>query len=49
MLGLVRFNLISLNWNSKIVALGGIKMENIKLIKLTKNYAIGFKSLIKEL
>ena len=49
MLGLVKFNLISLNWSSKIVALGGIKIENFKLIKLTKNYSIGFKSLIEEL
>ena len=48
-LGLVKFNLISLNWNTKIVALGGIKIDNIKLIKLTKNYSIGFKSLIEKL
>jgi thiamine-phosphate pyrophosphorylase len=48
-LGLVRFNLISLNWSAKTAALGGIKMNNIKLIKLTRNKAIGFKSLIEEL
>ena len=48
-LGLVRFNLISLNWSIKTVALGGIKINNFKLIKLTKNKAIGFKSLIGDL
>lgn len=48
-LGLVRFNLISLNWRAKTAALGGIKMNNIKLTKLTKYKAIGFKSLIEEL
>jgi thiamine-phosphate pyrophosphorylase len=48
-LGLVRFNLISLNWAAKTVALGGIRINNIKLIKLTRNKAIGFKSLINEL
>lgn len=46
-LGLLKFNLLSLNWNIKAVALGGIKKNNIKLINLTKNKSVGFQSLIK--
>jgi thiamine monophosphate synthase len=42
----IRFNLIALNWNIKVCALGGINNKNIKLIKLTKSKSIGVKSLI---
>ena len=42
----IRFNLITLNWDSKICALGGINNKNIKLINLTKSKAIGIKSLV---
>jgi thiamine monophosphate synthase len=42
----IKFNLIALNWNIKVCALGGINNKNIKLIKLTKSKSIGVKSLI---
>ena len=42
----IKFNLITLNWDSKICALGGINNKNIKLINLTKSKSIGVKSLI---
>ena len=42
----IKFNLISLNWNIKVCALGGINNKNIKLINLTKSKSIGVKSLI---
>ena len=48
-LGLVKFNLISLGWNIKTVALGGVNKKNFKLVKLTKNNSIGFQSLIKKI
>ena len=41
----IKFNLITLNWDSKICALGGINNKNIKLINLTKSKSIGVKSL----
>jgi thiamine monophosphate synthase len=41
-----RFNLISLNWKTKICALGGISTKNIKLINLTRSKSVGVKSLI---
>jgi len=45
-LGPIKFNLISLNWNCRICALGGIKLNNLKMINLTKVKAISFMSLI---
>ena len=42
----IKFNLIALNWDSKICALGGINNKNIKLINLTKSKSIGVKSLV---
>jgi thiamine monophosphate synthase len=45
-LGPIKFNLITLNWNSKVCALGGIKLSNLKMINLTKAKAISFMSLI---
>ena len=42
----IKFNLITLNWDSKICALGGINNKNIKLINLTKSKSIGVKSLV---
>ena len=41
-----KFNLITLNWDIKVCALGGINNKNIKLINLTKSKSIGVKSLI---
>ena len=45
-LGPIKFNLITLNWNCKVCALGGIKLSNLKMINLTKAKAISFMSLI---
>ena len=45
-LGPIKFNLITLNWNCKVCALGGIKLNNLKMINLTKAKAISFMSLI---
>jgi thiamine monophosphate synthase len=42
----IKFNLITLNWNIKVCALGGINNKNIKLVNLTKSKSIGVKSLI---
>jgi thiamine monophosphate synthase len=47
--GVSKFNLISLKWNSNLVALGGINLSNYKKIKMTKSVGIGIKTLIKEL
>jgi thiamine-phosphate pyrophosphorylase len=43
-LGPLKFNTISKNWNTEICALGGILNENIKKIKLTKSLSVGFIS-----
>ena len=40
-LGTLKFNLISLNWKIKVLALGGISKENLKKIRLTKSIGIG--------
>jgi len=45
--GISKFNLISLRWNSRLVALGGINFSNYKKIKMTKSVGIGIKTLIK--
>jgi thiamine monophosphate synthase len=45
-LNLRKFNLISLNWNNEICALGGINDGNFKLISLTKSNSIGFSSFV---
>ena len=45
-LGTIKFNLITLNWNCKVCALGGIKLNNFKKINLTRAGSISFMSLI---
>ena len=45
----IKFNLISLYWKNNLVALGGINENNYKKILLTKSYAIGLISWIKNL
>ncbi len=45
-LGISKFNLITLNWKTNICALGGITSNNIKLINLTRSKYVGVKSLI---
>jgi thiamine monophosphate synthase len=37
-----KFNLISKYWKKEIYALGGINLENLKKIKMTKSKGIGF-------
>jgi len=48
-LGLLKFNMISLNWKIQTVALGGIRKKNIKLVKLTKNKSAAFQTFIEEI
>jgi len=45
-LGVIKFNLITLNWNSKICALGGINLKNLKNIKMTKSNSVAFISMM---
>ena len=49
-LNIVRFNLITNLWKTKICALGGINIKNINRIKMLNNkITISFKSLINDL
>ncbi len=48
-LGIHKFNHITLNWKLDICALGGINLDSIKKIKLTKAKSIAFKKLIFDL
>ena len=48
MLGILKFNLISLNWKIRILALGGINKKNLKKIKLTKSTGIGAITFFKK-
>ena len=41
-----KFNLISRHWKQEIYALGGINLENLRKIKMTKSKGIGFSSSI---
>ena len=43
-----KFNLISKNWNEKIYALGGIKLNNITRLKILNIKGFVIKSLIKD-
>jgi thiamine monophosphate synthase len=45
-LGTIKFNLITLSWNCNFCALGGIKLNNFRMINLTRARAISFMSLI---
>jgi thiamine-phosphate pyrophosphorylase len=47
-LGILKFNLISLNWKIKILALGGISEKNIKKIRLTRSDGIGAITFFKK-
>ena len=44
-----KFNQLSKNWKINTFALGGINLENIKKIKMTKAKGIGFSGLISNL
>jgi thiamine monophosphate synthase len=45
-LGIVKFNLKSLNWKKKLYALGGINLNNLNKIRMTKSMGVGFMTLI---
>ena len=47
-LGILKFNLISLNWKIKILALGGISDKNLRKIGLTKSAGIGAITFFKK-
>jgi len=44
--GVLKFNLISINWRIGVCPLGGINFKNYKKILLTKNKSFAIKSLI---
>jgi thiamine-phosphate pyrophosphorylase len=41
-LGISKFNLISLRWRENLIALGGV-MKNLNKIKMTRCAGVGFK------
>jgi thiamine-phosphate pyrophosphorylase len=47
-LNVCKFNLISMGWDKKICALGGISLNNLKKLNMTRSSAVGFISLMKE-
>ena len=47
-LNVCKFNLISMNWESKICALGGINLNNLKKLNMTRSSAAAFISLMKQ-
>jgi thiamine-phosphate pyrophosphorylase len=47
-LNVCKFNLISIGWDKKICALGGISLNNLKKINMTRCSAVAFISLMKE-
>ena len=47
-LNVCKFNLISMGWDKKICALGGISLNNFKKLNMTRCSAAAFISLMKE-
>ena len=47
-LNVCKFNLLSMGWDKKICALGGISLNNLKKLNMTRCSAIAFISLMKE-
>ena len=47
-LNVCKFNLISMGWDKKICALGGISLNTLKKLNMTRSSAVGFISLMKE-
>ena len=47
-LNVCKFNLISMGWDKKICALGGISLNNLKKLNMTRCSAVAFVSLMKE-
>jgi thiamine-phosphate pyrophosphorylase len=47
-LNVCKFNLMSMGWDKRICALGGISLNNLKKLNMTRSSAVGFVSLMKE-
>ena len=47
-LNVCKFNLLSIGWHNKICALGGISLNNLKKLNMTRCSAVAFISLMKE-
>ena len=47
-LNVCKFNLLSMGWHNKICALGGISLNNLKKLNMTRCSAAAFISLMKE-
>ena len=47
-LNVCKFNLISMNWERKICALGGINLNNLKKLNMTRSFAVAFISLMEQ-
>ena len=47
-LNVCKFNLLSMGWDKKICALGGISLNNLKKLNMTRCSAVAFISLMKE-
>ena len=47
-LEIVKFNLITKNWQTQICALGGVNEKTLKKIKLTRSNSIAYNSYIKK-
>ena len=45
-LGVIKFNLISIHWNTKLCALGGVNLINFKKLRMCKIKSIAFISLM---
>ncbi len=48
MLGVTKFNLMTLDWSTKICALGGVNKGNLKKIKMTRCSSVAFILMIND-
>jgi hypothetical protein len=46
LLGIIKFNLLSQNWENNVFALGGISFLNLKKLQMTKIKGFAFNTLI---
>jgi thiamine monophosphate synthase len=44
----LKFNIITKNWKTPLIALGGISLLNFKKLKITRVTGIGFKKFIEQ-
>ena len=44
----LKFNIITKNWKTPLIALGGISLSNFKKLKITRVTGIGFKKFIEQ-